>query len=75
MHAQAQLDAAVATEQERREGRVRDHGPMKGTFWVSGPHVSHTTPDFGPGYVAALQALLDQDERVRAGHAFAITIC
>ena len=84
VHAQAHLDGAVITEQEISEGRLHTSGPDVGTFYVSGPHVSWDDAardpetgkilDFGPSYVRALQALIDQDERIRQGHAYKITI-
>lgn len=83
MHAQAQLPEDQAREDELKH--VHNSGPHIGTFFVTGPNlldsdtyirkVDGKPDDFSLYYIAALDALMDQDERVRNGHAFRISIC
>jgi hypothetical protein len=83
MHAQAQLPGEIATASE--QDRVHTSGPHIGTFFVSGPHILDSDPyikkvdgkkdDYSKFYAAALDALMEQDSRVRNGQAFRITIC
>jgi len=84
MHAQAQLPGELAVGEEIQ--RVHTQGEHIGTFFVSGPHLlDHTAylqtiegtdhRDFTLYYLAAVEALMQQDERVKLGHAFRISIC
>ena len=84
MHAQAQLPGELAVGEEIK--RVHTQGEHVGTFFVSGPQVldyaaylraveGTDQKDFTLYYLAAMEALMEQDERVRQGQAFRISIC
>lgn len=83
MQAQAQLPGKIAIGKEK--DKVHTTGPHSGTFFVSGPtiidgsayikKVDGQADDYGVFYMAALEALMEQDPRVKSGHAFRITIC
>ena len=83
MHAQAQLPREIATASEK--DRVHKTGSHIGTFFVSGPQVLDADAliekvdgkkdNYSKFYAAALEALMEQDPRVKNGQAFRITIC
>lgn len=67
-----------STPPQRRTttGTLHIDGEHKGQVYVSGPRVAVEAidGDYSAMYRAALEALLAEDERVRAGHAFRIGI-
>ncbi len=68
MIAQASLDQDYVRDGESLS--------MDGSLNVTGPIVlsSQFGTDYGKAAVAAVQALIDQDDRVAKGHFFSITI-
>ena len=56
-------------------GTIQPDGSYRGAVYVSGPYVdSGEGPDYRTATHAALEALMDQDPRVAAGHFFKIAI-
>lgn len=68
--------SSKALKRRTMSGTLHIAGPHKGQVYVSGPRVAveGVDGDYSAMYRAALDALLAQDERVRAGHSFTIGI-